>query len=87
MTLPRFDFSKNQNLEGCPATSATREGRRGNVSGNVADVATVAAGLPENRKFADLTDFYFEFEERAAIIAEGCGISQEEGDRVCFGVE
>ena len=27
---------------------------------------------------ADISDLYFEFEERAAIIAEGCDISQEE---------
>jgi hypothetical protein len=40
---------------------------------NVAEVATVAGGIPENEVFEDL---YFEFEERAALLAEACDISQ-----------
>jgi hypothetical protein len=40
---------------------------------NVADVATVAGGIPENEVFEDL---YFEFEERAALLAEASDISQ-----------
>jgi hypothetical protein len=45
---------------------------------NVAEVADVAGRLPENQKFADLEDLFLEFEERAALIADGCDISQEE---------
>ena len=45
---------------------------------NVADVAIVAAPLPKTEKSADLTDLFFEFEDRAAIVADGCGISQAE---------
>ena len=76
MTFPRFQFSKNRKSKTPPATAATsatfKRTEREHPS-NVATVAEVAGGVPENENFEDL---FFEFEEHAAIIAEGCGMSQ-----------
>ena len=73
-TRAELNENKNGNVAGVPTVaappskSAVFEDRS-----NVADVATVAGGVSETAFFEDL---YFEFEERAAIIAEGCDIPQ-----------
>jgi hypothetical protein len=73
MSFPKFRTSKNRKIEPTPATSATREQTKREQMANVATVATVAGGPSESGFFEDL---YFEFEERAAIISEGCDLPQ-----------